>query len=89
MTTSNQLFIEVSSEQQEMVAGGFTVNFGETGFSGANSITTTTTTTNPDGTSSTQSGTNNVTVQTGGIVFAGLNLTENEFDSFSPNLPGG
>lgn len=81
-TRSNQLFIEVSSEQQENVAGGFTVNFGETGFTGINSITTTTTVTTPDGGSTTTSGTNNVTVQTGGLVFAGLNLTENEFDSF-------
>jgi hypothetical protein len=82
MTTSNQLFIEVSSEQQEMIAGGFTVNFGETGFSVINGITTTTTTTEPDGGSTTTSETDQVTVRTGGIIFAGLNLTENEFSFF-------
>lgn len=78
---SNPLFIEVSSEQQEVTAGGITINFGSTGFSGSIGLTTTTTTSLPDGGSETTSETDNTTVETAGIVFAGFNLTEGLFSS--------
>lgn len=71
---SNQLFIEVSSEQQEMVAGGITINFGATRFLGSIGLTTTTTTSTPDGGSETTSDTDNTTIETAGTVFAGFDL---------------
>ncbi|MBE9200591.1 MULTISPECIES: CTB family bacteriocin [unclassified Nodularia (in: cyanobacteria)] len=78
---SNPLFIEVSSEQQEVTAGGITINFGATNFFGSIGITTTTTTSLPDGGSETISETDNTTVETSGIVFAGFDLTEDLFST--------
>jgi len=45
----NQLFTEVSSEQQETVVGGFTINSSQTGFLGRQQFTSTVTTSIPDG----------------------------------------
>ena len=70
----NQLFTEVSSEQQETVVGGFTFNFGATFFSGVQEGTSTTTTSNPGAGSTTESITNNVVVLTEGFTANGFNL---------------
>jgi hypothetical protein len=70
----NQLFTEISSEQQETVVGGFTINFGATSFTGIQQGTSTTTTSQPDGGSSTESTTENVEVNTTGFTSNGFNL---------------
>ncbi|MEA5579770.1 CTB family bacteriocin [Nodularia harveyana UHCC-0300] len=72
----NQLFTEISSEQQETVVGGFTINFGQTGFSGTEENTSTTTTSIPNGGSSTDSVTGNVVVTTEGFTANGFDLPD-------------
>jgi hypothetical protein len=72
----NQLFTEISSEQQETVVGGFTINFGATSFTGIQEGTSTTTTSQPDGGSSTESTTENVQINTDGFTANGFNLPD-------------
>jgi hypothetical protein len=72
----NQLFTEISSEQQETVVGGFTINFGNTFFEGIQEGTTTTTTSTPDGGSTTEGQTVNITVTTEGFTANGFNLPD-------------
>ncbi|MDB9335792.1 CTB family bacteriocin [Nodularia spumigena] len=72
----NQLFTEVSSEQQETVVGGFTINSSRTGFFGSQQFTSTVTTSTPDGGSQSTSETINIEIITEAFTANGLNLPE-------------
>ncbi|KZL47968.1 MULTISPECIES: CTB family bacteriocin [Cyanophyceae] len=79
---SNPLFTEVSSEQQEIVAGGF--NFGSTFFSGLQETSFTQTISTPGGGSQSTSETGNVIVLTFAETFNGINLPANFFSAPAP-----
>ena len=73
----NQLFTEVSSEQQETVVGGFTINSSQTGFFGSQQFTSTVTTSTPDGGSESTSQTINIEIITEAFTANGLNVPVN------------
>ncbi|KZL47967.1 hypothetical protein A2T98_20485 [Nodularia spumigena CENA596] len=70
----NQLFTEVSSEQQETVVGGFTINSSQTGFFGSQQFTSTVTTSDPNGGSQSTSETINIEIISEAFTANGLNL---------------
>jgi hypothetical protein len=70
----NQLFTEVSSEQQETVVGGFTINSSRTGFLGRQQFTSTVTTSIPDGGIESTSETINIEIITEAFTANGLNV---------------
>ncbi|HYW21971.1 MAG TPA: CTB family bacteriocin [Nodularia sp. (in: cyanobacteria)] len=77
----NQLFTEVSSEQQETVVGGLGASFSQsvTGFFGKNVIVITKNTSTPDGGSTTETSSQDTEITTGAISFIGANLPASFF----------